>query len=87
MKEGTSGMNGTDEIDDTNQSTTYGAGDEIDVLMARLHAEMAAEDVPPHLRALAVELQKALDARTAKTDHIVVTTPDGDNSVPDKAPG
>lgn len=39
--------------------------DELDTLMARLHAEMTAADVPPRLRALATQLQAALDARAA----------------------
>lgn len=40
----------------------------LDDLMARLQSETAAEDVPPRIRALALELQRALDARrTAAT--------------------
>lgn len=37
----------------------------LDALMARLRSETEAEDVPPRIHALALELQRVLDARAA----------------------
>ncbi len=47
----------------------------LDDLMAQLQSETAAEDVPPRIRALALDLQRALDARGAAATMAEATSP------------